>query len=57
MVRTQAATNRDPNKEIVPGSSFHHRASVTRLIRISVERSMDMRVGWWVMEMARVKVQ
>ena len=54
MLRTQAATNKDPNKERVPGISFHHRASVTRLIRISVERSMDMRVGWWVMEMARV---
>ena len=57
MVRTHADTNRDPNKDIVPGNSFHHKASVTRLIKISVERSMDMRVGWWVMEMARVMVQ
>ena len=57
MVRTEADTNKDPSREIIPGNSFHHRASVTRLIRISVERSMDMRVGWWVMEMARVMFQ
>lgn len=57
IVRTQAATNRDPSNVVVPGSSFHHRASVTRIIRISVERSIDMSVGLWVMEMARVMVQ
>ena len=49
--------NRDPSKEVVPGSSFHQIASVTRVIRISVERSIDMSVGLWVMEMASVMVQ
>ena len=57
MDRTQAATSRDPTRERVPGSWLYHRDSVTKLIRISVERSMEMRVGCLVIETARVIVQ
>ena len=42
---------------MVPGSWCHHRDSVTKLMRISVERSMEMRVGCLVMETAKVMVQ
>ena len=57
MQQTQAATSRDPTKETGPGSWFHHRDSVTRLMMISVERSMERRVVCLVMEMATVMVQ
>ena len=57
MASTQAATSRAPRRDRVPGSSFHQTDSVTRLMRISVERKIAMRVGLLVMEMARVMVQ
>ena len=55
--KTQADTKSDPRRETVPGLWCHHRDSVARLIRISVERSMDMSVGCLVRETARVIVQ
>ena len=57
MASTQAATSRAPRRDRVPGSSFHQTDSVTRLMRISVERKIAMRVGLLVMEMASVMVQ
>ena len=57
MASTQADTSRAPRRDRVPGSSFHQTDSVTRLMRISVERKIAMRVGLLVMEMARVMVQ
>ena len=57
MERTQAATRRDPSREMVPGGLAHQMDSVTRLIRISVERNMEMRVGFLVIETAKVTVQ
>ena len=42
---------------MLPGAWPHHRYSVTKLIRISVDLSMEMRVGCWVIETAKVVVQ
>ena len=57
MERTQAATSKDPSRDRVPGISCHHKDSVTKLINISVDLSMDTRVGCLVTDTARVMVQ
>ena len=54
---TQKKISRPPTKDNASGTCLHQRDSVTRVIRISVERSIAMRVGLSVMKIAQNNVQ
>ena len=53
----QAATSNEPSKDNKSGGLFHQMDSVMRLNKISMDRSMAIKVGLPVMEIAFVIVQ